>query len=110
MVGLDTVRPAVHNFVGAFVGAMEERVAAAASTIGLGDLDFQLDRERLVKDVRAHLERLLAKKLERLEAAEVKKMVENMIRRHLGWLVVWGNVFGAALGIVAYYLEPLLSS
>jgi hypothetical protein len=31
----------------------------------------------------------------------VKKLLENVIRRHLGWLVVWGNIFGAVIGVVS---------
>jgi hypothetical protein len=25
-------------------------------------------------------------------------MVQDIIRQHLGWLVVWGGVFGGAIG------------
>jgi len=25
----------------------------------------------------------------------------QVIREHLGWLVVWGNVFGAVIGLVS---------
>ena len=109
MVGLDTVRPAVHNFVGGFVGAMEERVVAAAASIDPGSLDVELDRERLVKDARLYLDRLLQAKMEELQASQVKAMVEEMIRSHLGWLVVWGNVLGGILGLLAYFLQPWIS-
>jgi hypothetical protein len=27
-------------------------------------------------------------------------MMEDVMRSHLGWLVVWGNVLGAALGVI----------
>jgi len=27
-----------------------------------------------------------------------------MIRRHLGWLVVWGGVFGGLIGLVVTFL------
>ena len=29
-----------------------------------------------------------------------KVLLEQVIRRHLGWLVVWGNVFGAIIGVL----------
>jgi len=30
----------------------------------------------------------------------VKEIVQTMIRKHLGWLVVWGCVLGGAIGLV----------
>lgn len=31
---------------------------------------------------------------------KVKELVEDMIRTHLGWLVVWGNLFGGLIGLI----------
>ena len=33
--------------------------------------------------------------------AMVKELLEEVIRVHLGWLVVWGNVFGGLIGIIS---------
>ena len=33
--------------------------------------------------------------------SQVKILMEEVIRKHLGWLVVWGNVFGGMIGMVA---------
>ena len=30
----------------------------------------------------------------------VKELLAAVIRQHLGWLVVWGNVFGGLIGLV----------
>jgi hypothetical protein len=30
-----------------------------------------------------------------------------MIKKHLGWLVVWGGFFGGLIGLIAGYLNPL---
>ena len=29
------------------------------------------------------------------------QLMESVIREHLGWLIVWGNVFGALIGIIS---------
>ena len=29
------------------------------------------------------------------------QLIEDVIREHLGWLIVWGNVFGGTIGLVA---------
>jgi uncharacterized membrane protein YheB (UPF0754 family) len=31
----------------------------------------------------------------------VKEMVQNLIKEHLGWLVVWGGFFGGVIGLVS---------
>ena len=38
----------------------------------------------------------------------VKVLMQQLIAEHLGWLVVWGGVFGAALGLVSHFVTPLL--
>ena len=30
-----------------------------------------------------------------------KALMEEVIRKHLGWLIVWGNVFGGFIGLVS---------
>jgi hypothetical protein len=29
------------------------------------------------------------------------QLMEEVIRKHLGWLIMWGNVFGGLIGIVS---------
>ena len=40
-------------------------------------------------------------KLEELTPEIVKGMMEQVMREHLGWLIVWGNIFGGAIGLVS---------
>ena len=40
-------------------------------------------------------------RLAELTPAMVKDIVQQMIRQHLGWLVVWGGVFGALIGLLS---------
>jgi len=37
----------------------------------------------------------------------VKDIIQNMIRKHLGWLVIWGAVFGGAIGVTLSSLQLL---
>ncbi|MBB1382711.1 DUF445 domain-containing protein, partial [Shewanella sp. SR41-2] len=32
-------------------------------------------------------------------------IIQDMIKTHLGWLVVWGGVFGGIIGAVAALLQ-----
>lgn len=59
---------------------------------------------RLSVDSRAIHEKvseIIQLRLDELTPQMVKKIVEDMIRTHLGWLVVWGGVFGAIIGLIA---------
>jgi uncharacterized membrane protein YheB (UPF0754 family) len=54
-----------------------------------------------VSKIRTELDALMTEKLQQLTPQMVKKLLENVIRRHLGWLVVWGNIFGALIGVIS---------
>ena len=51
--------------------------------------------------LRARVDELLRTKLEELSPETVKRMMEEVIREHLGWLIVWGNLFGGAIGLLS---------
>lgn len=54
------------------------------------------------------IESIIDNRLAELTPEKVKKIVEEMIRRHLGWLVVWGGVFGGVIGFLFTLLDFLL--
>lgn len=90
MVGASTVKPLVARFV---VGVGEQVAPLLAAEMAGPALD--------VGSLRDQVDQLLTAKLEELTPDRVKEMMEEVIREHLGWLVVWGNVFGALIGLVA---------
>jgi hypothetical protein len=51
------------------------------------------------------IEVLIDRRLAELTPTMVKEIIQEMIRRHLGWLVVWGGVFGGLIGLVAGLLQ-----
>ncbi len=50
----------------------------------------------LMKNVQA----IVDQRLEELTPKMVKDIIQDMIKVHLGWLVVWGGVFGALIGLI----------
>ncbi len=44
-------------------------------------------------------------RLNELTPLMVKEIVQEMIRRHLGWLVVWGGVFGGLIGLAMSFVS-----
>jgi len=69
--------------------------------------DIQLAVQNIVEDagdsnkLRGQINNLLEDRLQYLTADAVKKLMEDVIRRHLHWLVIWGNVFGGFIGLVS---------
>jgi uncharacterized membrane protein YheB (UPF0754 family) len=54
----------------------------------------------LVKNIESIVEARLAE----LTPVMVKEMIHALMKEHLGWLVVWGGVFGGAIGLVSSLL------
>jgi len=69
--------------------------------------DIQKTIKNIVEDagnsnqLREQIDSLLEDRLQYLTADAVKKLMEDVIRRHLHWLVIWGNVFGGFIGLVS---------
>ncbi|MCW5589634.1 MAG: DUF445 family protein [Legionellales bacterium] len=56
----------------------------------------QVDAEK----IRDKVEQIVERRLAELTPQMIKIIVQDMIRKHLGWLVVWGGVFGGLIGLV----------
>jgi uncharacterized membrane protein YheB (UPF0754 family) len=61
--------------------------------------------------VLARIEALIDNRLQELTPQQIKLIVQQMMRNHLGWLVVWGGVVGGVLGfyggfVYGPYLMP----
>ena len=62
---------------------------------------FQKENKSKVADpkhLKNSIEKLIEGRLNELKPDEVKKIIKDMIDKHLGWLVVWGGVFGGLIG------------
>jgi len=54
------------------------------------------------------LDTILRERLDELTPEMVRDIMQGMIRKHLGWLVVWGGVFGGLIGLVAGVIQHLI--
>ena len=64
-----------------------------------------LEDASLSDDIIDKVEQLVLARLDQLTPEMVKRIVQDMIHEHLGWLVVWGGVFGGAIGLVAGFIR-----
>ncbi len=54
------------------------------------------------------IEEIVQDRLDELTPSMVKDIMQSMIRQHLGWLVVWGSVFGGVMGLVFTFVPTSL--
>ena len=86
----EKLKPTIKNFVGNMSGDIAPIIAKL-----VGRMTFPIDKIREQVDV------LMEDRLKELTADRVKKLIEAVMRAHLGWLVVWGNIFGGLIGVVS---------
>ena len=83
-----------------------QKLKSAVSTIVKSDefntqLSKNLQNSTLSNDMIDSIEAVIDTRLEELTPKMVKEIVQNFIKEHLGWLVVWGGFFGGLIGLIS---------
>lgn len=68
------------------------------------DISSVLQQETDFEEFKSRIGKMVDSRLGELTPKHVKEIIEEMIRQHLGWLVVWGGVFGAFIGFLSTLL------
>jgi uncharacterized membrane protein YheB (UPF0754 family) len=88
-----------------FTNKMKSAIIAIVHSEAFNDtLQKQLQSSSLGDDMLCSIENMIDTRLQELTPHMVKEMVQNLIKEHLGWLVVWGGVFGGLIGLVSSFL------
>ena len=53
------------------------------------------------EDMLDSIEKVIDNRLLEITPIMVKEMIERIIKEHLGWLVVWGGIFGGLIGLIS---------
>lgn len=64
-------------------------------------LHESLGSSNISEDIYEKVSAIVNKRLDELTPKMVKEIVQKMIKEHLGWLVIWGAVFGGLIGLVS---------
>jgi len=64
-------------------------------------LHENLSASNISSDIHEKVSAIVNKRLDELTPKMVKEIVQKMIKEHLGWLVVWGGVFGGLIGLIS---------
>ncbi len=65
------------------------------------DISSVLLKETNFDTFKSKIGTMVDARLDELTPQHVKEIIADMIRQHLGWLVVWGGVFGALIGLLS---------
>ncbi|MGJ8680034.1 DUF445 domain-containing protein [Paraglaciecola sp.] len=65
----------------------------------------QLSQPEIQDDLQLKISNIVEQRLNELTPKMVKDIIQQMIKEHLGWLVVWGGVFGGGIGLIAASLQ-----
>jgi len=57
------------------------------------------EEKNLTSSLLFRVEQIVDQRLDELTPAQVKNIIQEMIRKHLGWLVVWGGAVGGFIGL-----------
>jgi len=69
-----------------------------------GPLMDELKSSNNWQNLPSQIEQIVDARLYELTPQMVKEIVQAMIQKHLGWLVVWGGVFGGLIGLVMFLI------
>jgi uncharacterized membrane protein YheB (UPF0754 family) len=61
----------------------------------------ELEQPNMIANMQEKVSDIIEKRLNELTPQLVKEIIQAMIKKHLGWLVVWGGFFGGLIGLIA---------
>ncbi len=90
-------------------GSFSEKIRFAISDIVHTESFQMMLREKLnssdvSEDIFEKVSLVVNSRLDELTPTMVKEIIQKMIKEHLGWLVVWGGVFGGFIGAVSTFI------
>lgn len=100
--GVEALEPLKQPFIEKMQSSLEE-ISQDEAFLSL--LHEELEQPEVMNEMRHKVEEIVEKRLDELTPKMVKEIIQKMIREHLGWLVVWGGVFGGLIGLIAALLK-----
>ena len=99
--GAEAITPLKEPFINRMKNALND---VAHSESFQSSVKSKLASGPVSGDIYSQVEHIVRSRLDELTPTMVKDIIQTMIRKHLGWLVVWGGVFGGIIGLVTSQL------
>ena len=85
-----------------FIVKMKSTVIEISQTSQFNEtLRTSLEQPSVIEGMQEKVSDIIEQRLNELTPQLVKEIIQAMIKKHLGWLVVWGGVFGGFIGFIA---------
>jgi len=108
MLGMFGGASALDSFRDPFIIKIKEFVKAETESPAFQTaIAGSIETDNLSSKLESQVEGIINKRLDELTPEMVKIIIQDMIKKHLGWLVVWGGVFGGAIGLIMSFIKAL---
>lgn len=105
MLGMFGGEPALEALREPFTDKLKVAVVSIANSDEFNEqIQLHLQSSSLSDDMLGSIESVIDARLEELTPNMVKEIVQNFIKEHLGWLVVWGGFFGGLIGLISSFI------
>jgi len=99
---------ALDSFREAFIIRIKEFVKAETESPAFKTaIADSIETDNLSNKLESQVEGIINRRLDELTPEMVKIIIQDMIKKHLGWLVVWGGVFGGIIGFIMSFIKAL---
>ena len=95
--GIKVLKPLRQPFLEKMRGSLTEISETTTFRDGVSQLILDHSKQ---ENIHEKVSVIVKKRLEELTPVMVKEIIERMIAEHLGWLVVWGGIFGGLIGLI----------
>ena len=95
--GNEVLQPLRQPFLEKMRGSLTEISETTTFRDGVSQLILDHSKQ---ENIHEKVNVIVKKRLEELTPVMVKEIIERMIAEHLGWLVVWGGIFGGLIGLI----------
>ena len=96
--GSQALKPMKEPFIEKMKGSIQEITQSEQFNTLLRD---ELEQPNMIASMQDKVSDIIEKRLNELTPQLVKEIIQGMIKKHLGWLVVWGGIFGGLIGFIA---------
>eukprot|EP00746_Dinoflagellata_sp_MGD_P079031 gnl/MRDRNA2_/MRDRNA2_31572_c0_seq2.p1 gnl/MRDRNA2_/MRDRNA2_31572_c0~~gnl/MRDRNA2_/MRDRNA2_31572_c0_seq2.p1 ORF type:complete len:109 (+),score=26.18 gnl/MRDRNA2_/MRDRNA2_31572_c0_seq2:210-536(+) len=103
---LNMVKPMVGGDLRGLVPMLKPMMVSVGAELSARALqNVDISQHVDVSKAKSEVDELMNDKLQLLTPEIIKDLMDGVIRQHLGWLIVWGNLFGGLIGIASSALK-----